>query len=216
MGVADTEVSVLLDAGLWAGIEGEAPMAGPCVWGVDLGTSAAHSEVGAFWPETGALACLAAFPEQPSLDEWGRRDGVAGLCRECHRRGELLTVGRRSVDVDTLLQAALPGSVGPSRLWPPDGGSLSCGARWRGRGSRSQRSRLVAWASGTAAKMCERSGGPAPTGGAGAVAAAALRDGRGRHRLRSGGQRLALEGLAGWAPPAGSRRRRGRGDLGGR
>ena len=81
MGVADTEVSALLDAGLWAGIEGEAPRAGPCVWGVDLGTSAAHSEVAAFWPETGALACLAAFPEQPSLEEWGRRDGVAGLCR---------------------------------------------------------------------------------------------------------------------------------------
>ena len=107
MGVADTEVSVLLDADLWASIEGDAPMVGPVIWGVDLGTSAAQSAVAAFWPETGALACLAAFPEQPSLDERGRRDGVASLYRECHRRGELLTLGRRSVDVDALLRAAL-------------------------------------------------------------------------------------------------------------
>ena len=107
MGVADTEVTVLLDAGLWASIEGEAAMVGPVVWGVDLGTSAAQSAVAGFWPETGALACLAAFPEQPGLDERGRRDGVAGLYRECHRRGELLTLGRRSVNVDGLLQAAL-------------------------------------------------------------------------------------------------------------
>ena len=107
MGVADTEVAVLLDAGLWASIEGEAAMVGPVVWGVDLGTSAAQSAVAAFWPETGALACVAAFPEQPSLDERGRRDGVAGLYRECYRRGELLTLGRRSVDVDALLAATL-------------------------------------------------------------------------------------------------------------
>ena len=107
MGVADTEVSVLVDAGLWASIEGEAAMVGPVVWGVDLGTSAAQSAVAAFWPETGALACLAAFPSEPSLDERGRRDGVAGLYRECHRRGELLTLGRHSVDVDALLRAAL-------------------------------------------------------------------------------------------------------------
>lgn len=107
MGVADTEVSVLLDAGLWASIEGEAAVVGPVVWGVDLGTSAAQSAVAAFWPETGALACVAAFPEQPGLDERGRRDGVAGLYRECYRRGELLTLGRRSVDVDALLAATL-------------------------------------------------------------------------------------------------------------
>ena len=32
---------------------------------------------------------------------------MAGLYRECHRRGELLKLGRRSVDVDALLQASL-------------------------------------------------------------------------------------------------------------
>ena len=107
LGTPDTETAVLLDAGLWASIEGEAPMVGPLVWGVDLGTSAAQSAIAAYWPETGALAVLAAFPEIPSLDERGRRDGVAGLYRECHRRGELLTLGRRAVDVEQLLQVAL-------------------------------------------------------------------------------------------------------------
>ena len=43
LGTADTEVSVLLDVGLWSSIEGAAERSGPCVWGVDLGTSAAQS-----------------------------------------------------------------------------------------------------------------------------------------------------------------------------
>ncbi len=43
LGTSDTEVAVLLDARLWAEIEGEADHRGACVWGVDLGTSAAQS-----------------------------------------------------------------------------------------------------------------------------------------------------------------------------
>ena len=116
LGTSDTEVAVLLDARLWAEIEGEAEMAGPCVWGVDLGTSAAQSAVAAYWPETGALACLAAFPCQPSIDERGRLDGVSGLYRECARRGELLTLGQRSTDIPALLQAALDRFGRPSRV----------------------------------------------------------------------------------------------------
>ena len=82
-------------------------MVGPVGWGVDLGTSAAHSAVAADWLKYGALACLAAFQKLPSLDERGRRDGVDGLNRECWRRGELLTLGRRAVDVELLLRVAL-------------------------------------------------------------------------------------------------------------
>ena len=43
LGTEDAAVSTLLDAGLWASIEGEADWSGPGVWGVDLGTSAARS-----------------------------------------------------------------------------------------------------------------------------------------------------------------------------
>ena len=107
LGTPDVEVSVLLDAALWASIEGETALSGPLVWGIDLGTSAAQSAVAAYWPESGRLECIAAFPSDPSLEERGLRDGVGRLYLECARRGELLTLGGRSVDVHLLLRAAL-------------------------------------------------------------------------------------------------------------
>ena len=116
LGTSDTEVATLLSAGLWASIEGEAERAGPCVWGVDLGTSAAQSAVAAYWPATGRLECVAAFPAEPSLAERGLRDGVGNLYVECHRRGEILTFGGRTVDVEMLLQAALARFSRPSRV----------------------------------------------------------------------------------------------------
>ena len=42
LGTEDAAVSTLLDVGLWRAIEGTAERAGACVWGVDLGGSAAH------------------------------------------------------------------------------------------------------------------------------------------------------------------------------
>lgn len=116
MGTSDTETALLLDAGLWREIEGEAARNGPCIWGVDLGTSAAQSAIAAFWPATGALECLAAFPCEPSLTERGLRDGVAGLYEACARRGELLTLGQRSTAVSGLLRAALERFGRPSRI----------------------------------------------------------------------------------------------------
>ena len=116
LGTSDTEVATLLSAGLWASIEGEAERAGPCVWGIDLGTSAAQSAVAAYWPGSGRLECLAAFPAEPSLAERGLRDGAGGLYGECARRGELILAGQRSVDVAMLLEAALERLGRPSRV----------------------------------------------------------------------------------------------------
>ena len=116
LGTSDTEVATLLSAGLWSAIEGEAQSVGLCVWGVDLGTSAAQSAVTAFWPMSGRLECLAAFPSDPSLADRGLRDGVGGLYAECARRGELLTLGQRSVDISALLAAALDRFGRPARL----------------------------------------------------------------------------------------------------
>ena len=107
LGTSDVEVQSLLDAGTWTAIEGEAARTGPCVWGVDLGTSAAQSAVACYWPATGRLEALAAFPQIPSLEERGLRDGVGGLYRDCARRGELLQLGRSSADATALLGAAL-------------------------------------------------------------------------------------------------------------
>ena len=61
----------------------------------------------AFWPDTGRLAALAAFPSEPNLAERGLRDGVGALYRRCAERGELLTLGGHAVDVGALLAAAL-------------------------------------------------------------------------------------------------------------
>ena len=116
LGTDDTEVEHLIGADLWREIEGDADMTGPVVWGIDLGTSAAQSAVAGYWPDTGALACLAAFPCLPSLDDRGRRDGVAGLYRECARRGELVTLGQRATDVPALLALALARFGRPSRV----------------------------------------------------------------------------------------------------
>ena len=107
LGTPDTDQAVLISAELWRDIEGSAPMSGPVVWGVDLGSSAAQSAVAAFWPETGALAVVAAFPTVPSLEKRGHRDGVAGLYRQCFREGSLITVGKRTADVTELVREAL-------------------------------------------------------------------------------------------------------------
>ena len=116
LGTMDVEVSTLLSAGLWQSIEGEAARAGPCVWGVDLGTSAAQSAVAGYWPATGRVECIAAFPCVPTLAERGLRDGAGSLYVECARRGELLTLGGRAVDVGALLRAALGRLGRPSRV----------------------------------------------------------------------------------------------------
>ena len=121
-GTADTMQSVLLTAGVWEGVEGDAEAAGKPVWGLDLGTSAAMSAVAAFWPSTGALRCLAAFPNEPSLGERGLADGVGALYQRCAERDELIRVGGAAVDIGELLQAAL------DRFGPP---SALAADRWR-------------------------------------------------------------------------------------
>ena len=116
LGTADTERPLLIDSGLWRTIEGEAERSGPCVWGIDLGTSAAMSAVSCYWPETGRLETLAAFPVEPSLAERGIRDGVGGLYVDCARRGELLQNGGRAVDIAGLIVEAMERYGAPVRL----------------------------------------------------------------------------------------------------
>ena len=156
LGTADTEVQTLLDPGLWKSIEGTADVDGPAVWGVDLGTSAAQSAVAAYWPQTGALACLAAFPAEPTLAERGLRDGVGGLYAECARRGELLTLGRHTVDVTALLQAALDRFGRPARRGssPTAGARAIYARRWTRRGSRWRSWNSGGWGSATGRKTC--------------------------------------------------------------
>ncbi|MCY4479870.1 MAG: terminase large subunit [Rhodospirillales bacterium] len=116
MGVSDVETATLLDASTWQRIEGDVPRAGRPVWGLDLGTSAAQSAVAAFWPATGRLEVLAAFPWEPSLAERGLRDGVGPLYQLCADRGELLRCGRRAVELEGLFRHALAKFGAPAAI----------------------------------------------------------------------------------------------------
>ena len=190
LGTADTEVAVLLGAGLWSEIEGEAERAGPCVWGIDLGTSAAQSAVCAYWSIGGRLEALAAFPGDPAPSVRGLRDGVGNLYAECVRRGELVTLGQRSVDIPALLQAALErfGAPGPRGRGQMARGRIArrVGQGWGpARRVRNARHGIPRWRGGRArlpprVRRWSRCPGP--------VVAVAIGDGRSAHRERSGGQ----------------------------
>ena len=122
LGTADTMQRTLLDAGTWESIEGEAERAGPCVWGLDLGTSAAMSAVTAYWPATGRLESVAAFPTEPSLAERGLRDGVGSLYVLCAESGDLIQTGGAAVDIAALIREAM------ARFGPP---AALAADRWR-------------------------------------------------------------------------------------
>ena len=106
-GVSDYQRASLLSAGTWESIEGDAPASGPCVWGIDLGTSQAMSALSAYWPDTGRLDCLAAFADMPGLAERGLADGIGRLYLDMERRGELITTPGRVSDVVDLLREAM-------------------------------------------------------------------------------------------------------------
>ena len=80
---------------------------GGCVIGFDLGGSSSMTALCAFWPSSGRLECWGAFPDNPSLAERGRNDGVGNLYEQMERRGELRTYpGRVTPVVDFLADCA--------------------------------------------------------------------------------------------------------------
>ncbi len=100
----------LLEAGTWERIEvrdGVAPPAAPpTVWGINASGSALVAAAG-YWPETGRLEALAAFPSMPGLREFSQRDGVGNLYMGMAVRGELVTIGARLVHLPNFLQAVM-------------------------------------------------------------------------------------------------------------
>ena len=108
-GIGDVRRSVLIDADSWARVERPEPadMQGRYVLGLDLGQNAAMSGAAAFWPDSGRLEAIAAFPEYPSLAARGLGDGVGALYAKMHARRELIVAGRRVSDVGALLREAL-------------------------------------------------------------------------------------------------------------
>ena len=109
MPVADTTQAELLTPAQLALCETDSlpEREGSPVWGVDLGVTAAMSAVAAYWPSSGRLEVLAAFPSIPSLSERGRHDGCGDAYMRMYERKELITTEGRTVSVPELLDAAL-------------------------------------------------------------------------------------------------------------
>ena len=108
LGVSMVVEALLLDAGVWTQLEGaRAARSGAYVLGLDLGGSAAMSAAAGYWPSTGLLLALAAFPRLPSLAERGLSDGVGRLYSAMAERGEMLVLGERYSDVAGLLSAVV-------------------------------------------------------------------------------------------------------------
>ena len=74
----DPAGQLLIEAADWRACEvEELPAAdGPMVLGVDLSSGYAMSAAAAYWPETGRLQGICAFPSEPGLRERGTFDGV--------------------------------------------------------------------------------------------------------------------------------------------
>ncbi|WP_178390800.1 terminase large subunit domain-containing protein [Rhodovulum sulfidophilum] len=83
------------------------PREGPCVIGIDLGGSASMTAAAFYWPETGRLEAVGTFPSAPTLADRGAADGVAGRYVEMAERGELSTLGDKTVPVAAWLTEVL-------------------------------------------------------------------------------------------------------------
>ncbi|MGE0410186.1 MAG: terminase TerL endonuclease subunit [Amphiplicatus sp.] len=75
------------------------PRSGPVVVGLDLGGSASMSAAALYWPETDRLEVYGTFPSDPGLLERGQADAVGDRYVRMHERGELTTLGAKTVPV---------------------------------------------------------------------------------------------------------------------
>lgn len=125
------------------------PREGVLVIGIDLGGSASMTAAAFYWPETGRLECKGWFPSKPSLRDRGQGDGVGDRYSEMERRGELITLGDRTVpvarwlaEVMTLAEGATIGAMVMDRYKQAELGEAidQAGIRapvvWRGMGWR--------------------------------------------------------------------------------
>lgn len=113
-------LNIVVDTEVWRAVEVDAdalpPAEGVLLFGLDVGGSKAASAVAAFWPETGRLEAFAAFPPHPSIPERQRKDGVSTLYDRAVMAGDLVNIGRRTMDVAALIAHAVERWGRPARV----------------------------------------------------------------------------------------------------
>ncbi len=126
--VSTEDKSVLIAVDEWLSCEANPDdlpaREGPCVMGVDLGGSRSMSAAALYWPETGRLEAIGTFPSNPGLADRGAADGVSGRYIEMAERGELTTMGDKTVPVGPWLAEVVKqlGGIVPACI---------CGDRFR-------------------------------------------------------------------------------------
>ena len=92
---------VLLTVDQWLAAETNTlpPRSGAVIVGIDLGGSASMSAAAFYWPETGRLEVAGWFPSDPGLLDRGQADGVGDRYIRMQERGELTTLGAKTVPV---------------------------------------------------------------------------------------------------------------------
>ncbi|MEM8821578.1 MAG: terminase large subunit [Pseudomonadota bacterium] len=93
------DLLLTVDEWLAAETDRPPPRSGPVVVGIDLGGSASMSACALYWPESTRLEVYGTFPGTPSLLDRGQADAVAGRYCEMADRGELTTLGEKTVPV---------------------------------------------------------------------------------------------------------------------
>ena len=118
LGESDVAQAMLIEAGLWESLEGDAlPFGtGRIVFGVDLGGAAALSALVAFDAASGRLDGLAFAGDDPPLLERGVGDGVGRMYAEMAAEGRLVTVPGRVVPPAALLTEGLRRFGRPARI----------------------------------------------------------------------------------------------------
>lgn len=92
---------VLLTLDQWLAVETDQlpPRQGAVIVGIDLGGSASMSAAALYWPESHRLEVYGTFPSEPSLIDRGHVDGVSDRYVHMFERGELTTLGAKTVPV---------------------------------------------------------------------------------------------------------------------
>ena len=104
-GTSEVQQSLLLDAGVWEGIEVDTLVKpeGDYVLGLDTGTTVSMSAASAYFIKSGYLDGFGLFASVPGLAERGLSDGLGNLYVRMYEQGDLVLGGERVSDLSILI-----------------------------------------------------------------------------------------------------------------